>query len=1030
MIRITTSPVSQIGAYLVNRGLTGNTGNIGPQGPQGPGLTGNTGSNIAGITLQNRKILTTFSNGSTALSGTTIYGKTGNFNYIIDFLNNTTSGGVTIAYAANTTTTPSELSIRPIKIIGGSNIRTTVTGTPTEITVNISSRSIMGFTLGNLTPPGDTLNTYLVRLRNNRYRRLPIKPTEYSQDGIAVPMSNMFERVRGLGQRYTTKTDGGGEFVSHTFTQADGGIGGSEFPLYGNTLAAFCTKITRIAGGGAAAGDYIFCNLDPNIPEHDHYMHGSRSKIFVARFSGNERVTFYLPDAPTGITTSSFELYVYGAKNYLWWDPIWSLWKKTHFESNSQIHWPYGKPPCFGLSAAAPSGYTLAGFCDLRITFFGLEGQWYGTPYLIGKTCAGQMLDGTKYLNLIQKDNCTADTSQIFSSSLTDQQTFKYKEENDDVIFIPEYRDALLSLASGITGACCLPDGTCTETTANLCQPGYFHGYGTVCGNTYDSICNKSGACCIDTGYNQNKFTCVSLSCAECIGISFAYYGGNYSNCSDANCVALKTKTGACCDGLGACTETTKIDCLNSDGFYQGDGTKCSSLFVCNTGTGPCCINGTCNQDSAENCFNNNGYFLGKGRACSEFICPQETSCLGYINGVPLIQGQQYGGGVIVGKFEPGKTQILGARKLFDPTKLDISGLTYTSEIYTSLIDPTAYGITKNACDVFPSDSYIIIIYPEDLTYTDNIDGVVKNTFAWGGTGSSWGPLLDSGYNYNDLYVRGGQVSTDTYLYSHLQYNEGFWAFGTTAAGAGLTASSFPSCSAATLYGSSGVGRLYTKSPYSMHGMWHQSWGLYNTIRAINAHNTYNRKYSVSPGFAWTDFTVSTENTAFDAVRLISDDVISSSQGITGNIGTLSGWYLPSHDEMAFIAAKTTNTFGYNVNQTLMLLTTGQPINGTYWTSTGTFDYSKNEGIYYANTKPTPGSVAIAMNIDVNGNNYTVYKSGRQDKHKVRPIRMIRCDGKVPSNKYLWFVPSVVADIPKQINQRNIDILDASETVL
>ena len=176
MIRITTSPVSQIGVYQVNRGLTGNTGNQGSIGLDGIGLTGNTGGGISGITLQNRKILTTFSDGTTAISAREIYGKTGGFVYSVDFLNNPTIGSVTLAYEANTGTTPSYLSLRPIKVFAGSNFRTTITGTPSDITVNAVPRSIMGFTTGVLPGAGDSVNNYLVRLKNNKYRRLPIKP--------------------------------------------------------------------------------------------------------------------------------------------------------------------------------------------------------------------------------------------------------------------------------------------------------------------------------------------------------------------------------------------------------------------------------------------------------------------------------------------------------------------------------------------------------------------------------------------------------------------------------------------------------------------------------------------------------------------------------------------------------------------------------------------------------------------------------------------------------------------------------------
>jgi hypothetical protein len=110
---------------------------------------------------------------------------------------------------------------------------------------------------------------------------------------------------------------------------------------------------------------------------------------------------------------------------------------------------------------------------------------------------------------------------------------------------------------------------------------------------------------------------------------------------------------------------------------------------------------------------------------------------------------------------------------------------------------------------------------------------------------------------------------------------------------------------------------------------------------------------------------------------------------------------------LGFIAANTVNTSGFNINQ--ILINEGQPLNGTYWTSTGTFNYKSNEGIYNGVDKPLPGSRAIAITIDINGNlnNYKVVKSNRTEEYKVRPIRTIRCDKLVPNTK-LWNITKII----------------------
>ena len=231
----------------------------------------------------------------------------------------------------------------------------------------------------------------------------------------------------------------------------------------------------------------------------------------------------------------------------------------------------------------------------------------------------------------------------------------------------------------------------------------------------------------------------------------------------------------------------------------------------------------------------------------------------------------------------------------------------------------------------------------------------------------------------------------------------------------------FPTCSTASVYGVRGKERIFAKSPYGMHGIWHHSWGLYNTIRAISANNAYVKNVSLQGVFASTDFEYTEGYNAFKAIRSIPDGITSPIQGITGNSNKMSGWYLPSHDEMAFIAANTISVSGFNINSRLLMMEDAEPINGTYWCSTGTFDYSKNEGEQIGVLKPKPGSVAIAFNVDINGVDNFVYKANRKEKYKVRPIRMIRCDSQVPENKYLWLIPTVYES---KINQRNIDILN------
>ena len=80
------------------------------------------------------------------------------------------------------------------------------------------------------------------------------------------------------------------------------------------------------------------------------------------------------------------------------------------------------------------------------------------------------------------------------------------------------------------------------------------------------------------------------------------------------------------------------------------------------------------------------------------------------------------------------------------------------------------------------------------------------------------------------------------YYNTHLKFNEGYWSTGSTGpvlVDQNLLLKTFSTCSAATIYGNEGVSRVFAKSTYGMHGSWHYSWGLYNTVRAISANNAY-----------------------------------------------------------------------------------------------------------------------------------------------------------------------------------------------
>ena len=140
--------------------------------------------------------------------------------------------------------------------------------------------------------------------------------------------------------------------------------------------------------------------------------------------------------------------------------------------------------------------------------------------------------------------------------------------------------------------------------------------------------------------------------------------------------------------------------------------------------------------------------------------------------------------------------------------------------------------------------------------------------------------------------------------------------------------------------------------------------------------------------------------TAARAVRLLPDGLTSGTQGATANPHTVSPWFIPSHDELGFLASHClrdgNSPYAFDLNSEL-LLNGGTPFTGWYWSSTGSFNgNSAGEGTNGVSEVDGPGSVAWAMNFSESGS-LENFKSARkhrtENKYKVRPIRLVRCDG-------------------------------------
>ena len=383
--------------------------------------------------------------------------------------------------------------------------------------------------------------------------------------------------------------------------------------------------------------------------------------------------------------------------------------------------------------------------------------------------------------------------------------------------------------------------------------------------------------------------------------------------------------------------------------------------------------------------------------------------------------GDLYAGGMVAGIFKPG-VDLLGRDKLFGgnrksswtdmmsgSTASDTDHRVYKAGFYKGRKDWHAGGFPEYNPECNErNDNYYIIVSLDPIAVTGDRELVnlsevgpgATHEFYWGGTGSSWGPLYKHN-QFNDL--------SNDYPNKILGYSEGIWfdgIDGSTGTLNNIAPNTFNTCTNARIYDAdrSPTQRLLNKPLQTANGLWHRNWGLYNTIRAVSADNANFKGHTGGSGVLSYDgdsfkgVTAGFIN-AFRAVRLLPDGITSEIQGNTANPVSVSDWYLPSHDELAYLAARVVD----DELNTKIADAGGTPITGWNWSSTGSFDELKGytggpgEGVLVkgGNTADS-GSVAWTIYFDSNEdqNSFYVGKKNRStNKYQVRPIRMLRTDG-------------------------------------
>ncbi|MGD2108254.1 MAG: hypothetical protein PVI86_02560 [Phycisphaerae bacterium] len=152
-----------------------------------------------------------------------------------------------------------------------------------------------------------------------------------------------------------------------------------------------------------------------------------------------------------------------------------------------------------------------------------------------------------------------------------------------------------------LTGACCLQNGSCVQSTDAGCTDGRFQGLGTTC----PDACQ--GACCRPDG------SCTVGSRGDCGGD----YRGDGTNCAELNPPCDPFTGGACCLDADTCLDGTTVETCREvhAGRHQGDDTRCADLDCALTGA--CCLDdGNCAQATEPGCVG--GTFQGTGSICPD----------------------------------------------------------------------------------------------------------------------------------------------------------------------------------------------------------------------------------------------------------------------------------------------------------------------------------------------------------------------------------------------------------------------------
>jgi hypothetical protein len=988
---------------LGGTGLTGLTGSTGPTGPSGPtGGTGNTGPDITGMTLSNGQVITSFTAGyPSRYSETNLKGSDGDYFIFVDGLN-VASGAANVFSGVSFDTftyeqqnyTTSRLRIRGITT-GSQNgslnmikINSPVDSPYVEVIYNLTGLPYLGISSG-------TQGQLIVHRGGNTFAGLTGTNYDSATQTVNLQTLNYGERVHYVNatkSSVNTSTNNKYYYWFIDWEKANTFVLNNYHPreVVGEDTVAQVVVIRNTPTADVAKALTII--VPPGITSGvlTKFAATDNTSGFTLE-SGDYSISWpmtYPPcfsDGTDVINMVSFDGVWYA--NYGIYDSGTDIvsWNSSYnnCDGSTNITDPTYEPVglcCVGCSAG-DSFVTIRSGCESYINsgegyFFPGKNLSYagctGSNANVG-VCCYKNANGeiTKHNSPVRACDClriAKNANAINFWSHWQEITSCYKNIN-----------AIdCTAAYNGNGACCNGAGGCEDNvsqTTCAANNKYWQGKGTVCsyqptiGTAAYEICKTGTGGCCSTG------TCTNVSGqSSCSG---NYYGCGHT-CGEFSCTTQPPPPSSCTSCLDN-NEIFRVKKYNTSGEFTGQYTdvKIGDFFAGGI------VAGVFNPNGAT-CIGNRQAFSGQygGFPYSHYTDAELTDpadlgpvLFNYQNSGTEKTAQTYrtvydpmGYGFTLSDsnssncdswliiVSPWNARIDEKSNIFDFT---FSCTPYTDNTITIDTNQTAFTdlpiVTENEIDYYQRTINTFTWShggtSHCLTLDDNLDGLFAST----GYGSCSLPGSNISHDgcYGTLPITKNGIAGSTYYGNTTSFD-----------GCADVAYTCTTCYDSPLARTSlGQSFLFTRNT----GWWSRNWGLYNSSRLFGSDlaeyylrsgnglggslfSNLKATYGATgyAGFTANYFhtgTTTAKTTIAEGCSVYNRYYYSSEQMKNSGYPQVSRWYVPSIDELGFIANQCVNI---NLQQKLYGYSgagTGIPIgsstigaNGYVWSSTGCFD--------------------------------------------------------------------------------------------